>query len=623
MRQILHVLQMLRSSSWAEAKLPVSHILCKRGCDHRLFEQALDVSAGSFQDKQVQNSDITSGIQHMIVPSFSDLELASRIAIGISNHHGISDIPNAITRKGNLKQDKIVNVGSYCQSASIEALNKESKGISPVLTFSDAPPSTLKVEVVENNDLSAGSLLNKLKTECPSQDDIIININDYTNGNKRAMEFTELVGCYEHPIPVLSLLLSVQGKDVHLCVVCGVLQERERILFIYKVVTIEDSSNYSCLLGYTRVILPDGEACFEIKSAFEKYGIQFTPDGHNLVLLECIRIQDLREIRVNCPRSKCISLGQCEGHGVKLVSVKGEHISVLAQLSSMESMYCILVCAPHYIIAAGENGRIRGWRMDLRWSMCVEEFILPTDGCTTAHIWELLAVPHLSHLVIGHNCNGYYAIWDISRRVMLSTFCSVDYNILQTVVLGVVSQCACGKMSKNLTDCKLPDEVDNRHDFKDNTFNNILPRARQESRSRSNHACSHLDFNEEYIAVCLLVLVAPPNIDKIQINQDENCDELKRKGSWRLAFLENKVLLLGDTLDARASVASVLSQNGVIGTSHGHLYTWEVMNGRKLFTLKDFEGVSISCISADPTSTAFAVAGSDNRVLLYVQMTES
>ena len=64
----------------------------------------------------------------------------------------IFDISNATMRKENLNQDKDVKVGSYCQSASVEMLNKESKGIQPVLTFSDVPPSTLKAEVVENND---------------------------------------------------------------------------------------------------------------------------------------------------------------------------------------------------------------------------------------------------------------------------------------------------------------------------------------------------------------------------------------------------------------------------------------------------------------------------------------
>ena len=97
----------------------------------------------------------------MVSPTFSDLELASHITIGVSNHHGIFDIPNATMRKENLNQDKDVKVGSYCQSASVEMLNKESKGIQPVLTFSDVPPSTLKAEVVENNDFWAHSLLKK------------------------------------------------------------------------------------------------------------------------------------------------------------------------------------------------------------------------------------------------------------------------------------------------------------------------------------------------------------------------------------------------------------------------------------------------------------------------------
>ena len=92
------------------------------------------------------------------------------------------------------------------------------------------PPSTLKAEVVENNDFGAHSLkeldVNNLEPVHHTEEDIIININDAT----------ELVGCYEHPIPVLSLLLGVRKIDVNLCVVCGLIQERERIIFMYKVV---------------------------------------------------------------------------------------------------------------------------------------------------------------------------------------------------------------------------------------------------------------------------------------------------------------------------------------------------------------------------------------------------
>ena len=46
----------------------------------------------------------------MVSPTFSDLELASHITIGVSNHHGIFDIPNATMRMENLNQDKDVKV---------------------------------------------------------------------------------------------------------------------------------------------------------------------------------------------------------------------------------------------------------------------------------------------------------------------------------------------------------------------------------------------------------------------------------------------------------------------------------------------------------------------------------
>ena len=86
------------------------------------------------------------------------------------------------------------------------------------------PPSTLKAEVVENNDLGARSLkeldVNNLEPVHYTEEDIIININDST----------ELVGCYEHPIPVLSLLLSVWEIDDNLCVVCGLFKKGKELL---------------------------------------------------------------------------------------------------------------------------------------------------------------------------------------------------------------------------------------------------------------------------------------------------------------------------------------------------------------------------------------------------------
>eukprot|EP01018_Ginkgo_biloba_P003214 Gb_02592 [translate_table: standard] len=194
----------------------------------------------------------------------------------------------------------------------------------------------------------------------------------------------------------------------------------------------------------------------------------------------------------------------------------------------------------------------------------------------------------------------------------------VDYNIFETVVLEIVSQDRGDETSKNFTDCKLPNQISHRKGFNDN----MVSRDTEELRtSKNNLTYPHLEFNEGNMAVCLLVLAAP-HPDQIQRNQDEYCDEEKQIGLWRLALLENNVLLMGSVLDARASVASVFSQSGMIGTSEGHIYAWEAMSGKKLFTLRDVEGVSITCISADPKSTAFAVARNDHRVFLYVHETE-
>ncbi|KAH9298103.1 hypothetical protein KI387_029785, partial [Taxus chinensis] len=583
------------STFWADGNLDVSQKIFKEKPNFKFPEQTLGITIGASHCKQAQNSDKLSGIDEAF-HSTSNLEMYPGVIMGVANHQGVDYFGDAITGKINSISYEDVKSVSCCQSVHVQSLSTNLKGFQTVSTFSDVRPSILRPKTVLKNSCP--------KDICPNQD-AEINSHGAADENKQDIQSIELVGCYEHPIPVISMALSVQGEDIHLCVVCGLPQGRERNLFIYKVVIRDASENCSYLLGYIVVILPDVEGYFDTKSTFDRYGIQLTPDGKNLILLESIKVQDLSEPSMNCLQSQCVSQGQCEGHGVKLVSVKDGHVSLLTRLSSMESMYCILVSAPQSIIAAGQNGSVHVWNMDISWRMCSEEFVLPSSGHTSS-IWELLAVPRLSHLIIGHDCNGYYVIWDVSRRLILSKFCSVEYKIFQSFVLGTVMQNGHDDMSVSFTDCELLDKFDNRKDLKDN----MVPREQDESRMEGNDfPCLH---SEDNIAVCLLVLAVPYK-DEVQRNQAEYCDELKQKGLWRFALLENSVFLVGSTLDERASAASILYQSGVMGTSEGYIYTWEAMTGRKVFASRDFEGVGISCISANQISNAFAVAGADHR----------
>lgn len=67
---------------------------------------------------------------------------------------------------------------------------------------------------------------------------------------------TELVGCYVHPMPVLSVLLNTREDEIHICVLCGLLVDKDTILFIYKVTIKEPRLQSPTFVGYTPIILP-------------------------------------------------------------------------------------------------------------------------------------------------------------------------------------------------------------------------------------------------------------------------------------------------------------------------------------------------------------------------------
>lgn len=133
----------------------------------------------------------------------------------------------------------------------------------------------------------------------------------------------ELVGCYVHPFPVLSILLSSRGDEIHICVLCGLLV-KDRTLFIYKIAAREPLVGLPSFVGHTLITLPvlkdyfgrdvshhvsTGDTFFFLyfqvcsnvcvtlwQIALERSGLQFTPDGQCLVLLDSIKMPSCRLI---------------------------------------------------------------------------------------------------------------------------------------------------------------------------------------------------------------------------------------------------------------------------------------------------------------------------------------
>ena len=73
---------------------------------------------------------------------------------------------------------------------------------------------------------------------------------------KDLLTIFDLVGCYLHPLPILSLMVSTGGKEIHICVFCGLQVDKNRSLFIYKVATQEPTVGYPSFVGHTSITLP-------------------------------------------------------------------------------------------------------------------------------------------------------------------------------------------------------------------------------------------------------------------------------------------------------------------------------------------------------------------------------
>lgn len=74
--------------------------------------------------------------------------------------------------------------------------------------------------------------------------------------NNELQDIVELVGCYVHPMPISSLLLSTKGTEIYICVLCGLLIDRDRTLFIYKLAIMEPRVGCPSFVGHTSITLP-------------------------------------------------------------------------------------------------------------------------------------------------------------------------------------------------------------------------------------------------------------------------------------------------------------------------------------------------------------------------------
>ncbi|MBA0805641.1 hypothetical protein Gohar_005136, partial [Gossypium harknessii] len=385
-----------------------------------------------------------------------------------------------------------------------------------------------------------------------------------------------LVGGYFHPLPISSVLLGTKGNEIHICVSCGLLVDTDRTLFIYKVATEVPRKGCPSFVGYTSVALPSSEI------GVEKCGLQFTPDGQCLVLLDSIKTPYCR---------LTVSLGCSKENAVKIVRVNPGYVSLVAKLETVESVLCILVCENDYLLAAGKSGR-------LAWT---EEFIIPSGDCISACVVELKRIPKCAHLVIGHNGFGDFVIWDILKRVIISRYSGSGDPIKQFLPISLLSW----------------QPVFSYDDMKERIDEITTSTKFWFSKHKDS---SFLPLEGKDVAIWLLVLTnSDPQHEHLSSNGLANTSRW-----WRLALLVKDTMILGSTLDPRAATVSASLDHGIMGRDDGLVYMWELSTGTRLGVLHHFKGGRVSCIATDESRPeVVAVAADDGQLLLYLHNQEN
>ncbi|CAJ2645209.1 unnamed protein product [Trifolium pratense] len=379
----------------------------------------------------------------------------------------------------------------------------------------------------------------------------------------------KFVGCYMHPMPVSSLLLKTREDEIHICVLCG-LTSQHRTLFTYKVAT--KGPNFGCpsVMAHTPIMLPDPKYNFMGEIILERTGVELTPDGQYIVLIGSIKTPNCREGKIDCCCSTCTSVCS-EKNALKIVHVESGYVSVLATLEAVEDLHCILVCEANRLVSVGESGRLQVWVMNSTWSEKIEYFIIPADGSTSPGIVELKRVPRCAHLVVGRNIYGEFSLWDITKLNCVSSFSASKYPISEFFPISLFDLQTKGL---GLSYASIEEKAE------------IFLEATNFWHSEQRETCVYLPTED----VAMWFLVSTPSDFDCCLNHVSTSShhDVHTARSWRLALLVKNSIVFGSPLDPRTTTVGVSGGYGIISTSDGVVYMWELARGSKLDTLHHF-----------------------------------
>ncbi|XP_021756544.1 uncharacterized protein LOC110721652 [Chenopodium quinoa] len=485
----------------------------------------------------------------------------------------LTDGGNFHVRKSEAYIDKD-RIGNQ-HSDSVYQLSDQGKGFSPNCA------SHIQVDEAEINP----SCLNK-------QD-----FNDQIGGS------TKLIGCYSHPMRISSVMLTRTPQEIYICVSCGLLEEKRRDLFLYKLSTVEPSSGSPFMVGHTSMSLPSLKDEFGREVAVDKFGLQFTPDASSLVIADSIRVPYCREKNLHCLCPQCET--SCfEENAVKIVQIKLGYVSLVVKLKTIFSVHCLIVCEPDRLIAVDESGRIYIWIMNSTWSEQTEVYVIPSYDFLPSRIVELKRIPKSASMVVGHNGYGEFSLWDIVKRTLVSQFSASASSVIDFLPVSLFRY-----PSKGLSHDKVVIEE----------FVRNLKEATMLWFSRHDVANISCPMEGEDTAIWLLLCTSSDTRAQTSFNSSNH--HLNSDGCWRLGLLMKNMVTLGAALNSSITAIGTSSSTGIIGTQGGHVYTWELATGRKLEALHDLEGKEVLhiAITDESTSSAVAVAGDGGQLCVYLR----
>ncbi|XP_071739268.1 uncharacterized protein [Rutidosis leptorrhynchoides] len=413
--------------------------------------------------------------------------------------------------------------------------------------------------------------------------------------NDEVENIFELLSCYEHPTPILMVMLRTYGNEVFVCVICGNSIETDRTLLFYKAFFKGESKGCPSFIGHTTIVSPMSEDTSRRQILLDSSSLQLTPDGKCLVLLNNIKAPYCSEGSVNCTCSTCTS--DCfEGNAIKVVQVKLGYVQVVCKLSTTNDVRSILVCEPNYIVAAEDTGKINLWTMNSQWSEPTDQSCLPPSDSTPNCIVQMKRLPNFPALVVGQTAFGDFFLWNLTRRIIVSKFSSPITSSLPFVPVNVFR---CPSQESFTSEASRKKKVAD-----------IMEETQRWSLEADKHGS--VPVNEEDLSLVLFASVSNHDHHDEYMYKDSG---VTSGGCWSLALLAKSKMVSENTLDPSATVAGAAAGYGIIGTCNGSLYIWDLSTGTKLGYLSCSKGGKVSCLAVDDSDFgAFAVVVNDSQL---------